>query len=108
MKTTYLLTALWLAILANEKHAAAVKLTEQERIDLYAWVDLSAPRKDRCDPPYWYTAEMITDNEAKASGVPFITKAATLDKLTFQSWGSTAGTDYVDDVVVSREEKETK
>ncbi|MFZ4396490.1 MAG: hypothetical protein ACOYOU_12775, partial [Kiritimatiellia bacterium] len=44
-------------ILANEKHAEAVKLTEQERIDLYAWVDLSAPRKDRCEPPYWYSAE---------------------------------------------------
>ena len=49
---------------------------------------------------------MYVDNEARAGRAPFMAKTNTWDKLTFQSWGSSSGTDYVDDVVVARDIRE--
>ncbi|MDY0170763.1 MAG: discoidin domain-containing protein [Thermoguttaceae bacterium] len=53
-----------LKVLTTQTHAESLELTEQEWIDLQAWVDLNAPLHDRCrivcpsvQAPYRYTPE---------------------------------------------------
>lgn len=98
-------------------NAAIVRIHSSGKLN---WVDATGEH-GLCDvqPGVFYRVRIEADvsegcyrvyvnNERLANRVPFAARITQLDTITFSSWGSTSGTNHVDDVVVSREATEAK